>query len=119
MSRLLRLLSVIAVTAILAIGCGTSKNTQDASIRACTADPAGGKPTAEGQVVNTSSKSSTFFVRIGFYDPAGNRISEGATTVGSVDPGGIGSWTVAGAADANGPLRCEVMTLRRTVAPGG
>ncbi|MGI9021901.1 MAG: FxLYD domain-containing protein [Acidimicrobiales bacterium] len=114
MSRSLRLLSAAAVAAGLLVGCGTSKSTQDASIAACNADPGGGKPTAQGQVVNTSSETSSFFIRIGFYDVSDNRISEGATTLGSVDPGALGSWTITGAADANGPLTCKVMTLRRT-----
>jgi len=118
-SRSIRLLSAAVLAATLVVGCGTSKNTQDASIQGCNADPGGGKPTANGIVVNTSSKSSSFFIRLGFYDQAGNRISEGADTVGSIDPGGTGPWSITGAADANGPLTCEVMTLRRTAAPGG
>ena len=120
MSRSLRLVAAVAIAGSVLIGCGTSKSTSDATITACNADPNGGKPTAEGQVKNPSSESSTFFIRIGFYDSSGNRVSEGADTVGSVNAdGGTGPWSVTGAADANGPLTCKVMTLRRTAAPGG
>jgi len=118
-SRSLRLLSAVAVAAVVLAGCGTSKSTSDATVSACNADPGGGKPTAKGEVRNTSSESSTFFLRIGFYDPSGNRVAEGVDTVGSVDPGGTGPWNTTGAVDAKGPLTCKVITLRRTAAPGG
>lgn len=116
--RALGLVAVALMTAALT-GCGTSKSTQDASVAACNADPGGGRPTAEGQVVNTSSKSSSFFLRVAFYDGSGNKVSEGVDQVGSIDPGKGGPWHVTGATDAKGPLTCKVVTLRRTAAPGG
>ncbi len=120
MSRSFRLLSAAVIAGAVLVGCGTSKSTQDATISECTADPGGGKPTAKGLVTNTSSESSTFFLRIGFYDSSGNRVSEGVDTVGSVNSnGGTGPWNTTGAADAKGPLTCKVITLRRTAAPGG
>ena len=123
MPRSLRLLSTATVASLALVaglaGCGTSKSTSDATVSACNADPGGGKPTANGEVRNTSSKSSTFFLRIGFYDTSGNRVAEGVDTVGSVDPGGTGPWNTTGAVDAKGPLTCKVVTLRRTAAPGG
>jgi len=120
MSRSIRLLSALVIAGGLLAGCGTSKSTQDATITECNADPGGGKPTAKGQVTNTSSESSTFFLRIGFYDSSGNRVSEGVDTVGSINEnGGTGPWNTTGAADAKGPLTCKVITLRRTAAPGG
>jgi len=76
MARSFRLFSTVVVAGVIVVGCGTSKSTQDASITECNADPGGGKPTAKGQVVNTSSESSTFNLRIGFYDSSGNRVSE-------------------------------------------
>ncbi len=117
MSRSLRLVFAVAVAATLVVGCGTSKNTQDASISVCQADPDGAQPTAQGSVINTSSKTSSFFIRLGFYDASGNRVSEGAATIGSVDPGMSANWNIAGAANAKGPLNCKVMTLRRTAVP--
>ena len=76
MSRAIRFLLAGAVAAALLVGCGTSKSTQDASVSACNADPGGSKPTAQGQVINTSSETSSFFVRLGFYDLSNNRVSE-------------------------------------------
>ncbi len=120
MSRLFRLLSAAVIAGSLIVGCGTSKSTQDATVSECNADSGGGKPTAKGLVTNTSSESSTFFVRIGFYDSSGNRVSEGVDTVGSVNAsGGTGPWNTTGVSDAKGPLTCKVVTLRRTAAPGG
>ncbi len=119
MSRSFRILATVVIAGAVFVGCGTTKSTRDASVTACNADPGGGKPTAEGQVTNTSTKSSTFVLQIGFYDSSGNRVSEGVDTVGSVNAGGAGPWHTTGAADAKGPLTCKVMSLRRTVAPGG
>ena len=113
------MLAAVAIAGGILAGCGTSKSTADATVTACNADPNGGKPTAEGQVRNTSSKSSTFFIRLGFYDPSGNRVSEGLDSVGSVNPGQSGPFSITGAADAQGLLMCKVLTLRRTAAPGG
>jgi hypothetical protein len=118
-SRLLRLVAATAVGGSVLVGCGTTKSTQDATVTACNADPGGGKPTAEGQVRNTSSKTSTFLLTIGFYDSSGNRISEGVDTVGGINAGASGPWHTTGAADAKGPLTCKVTSLRRTFAPQG
>ena len=112
-------LAALALTGILPLACGTSKSTTDASIAECNADPGGGQPTARGQVVNTSSKTSSFYLRIGFYDSSGNKVSEGVDQVGSIDPGKGGPWQTTGVARAKGPLTCKVITLRRTYAPGG
>ncbi|PZR83167.1 MAG: hypothetical protein DLM65_02530 [Candidatus Aeolococcus gillhamiae] len=110
----------MALAAMLVlVACGTSKSTTDATVAECNADPGGGKPTAKGQVVNTSSKSSSFFLRIGFYDSSANKVSEGVDQVGSVDPGKGSPWQTTGATGAKGPLTCKVITLRRTVSVGG
>ncbi|MFN2607716.1 MAG: FxLYD domain-containing protein [Acidimicrobiales bacterium] len=119
MSRRWSSLAATALTAAALFGCGTSKSTTDATVSACTADPGGGRPTAEGQVVNTSSKTSSFFLRIGFYDASGNKVTDGVDQVGSIDPGKGGPWHATGVQDAKGPLTCKVVTLRRTVAVGG
>lgn len=112
-------LGAVALTAVLSAGCGTSKATSDATVAACDAEPGGGQPKASGQVVNTSSKSSSFFLRIGFYDSSGNKVSEGVDQVGSIEPGKGGPWQTTGVQSAKGPLTCKVVTLRRTVAVGG
>ena len=111
--RVAGVLVVVAVAGLLA-GCGTSKSTEDAKVTACVADPGGGQPTAAGTVLNSSSETSTFVLRIGFYDPSGNRISESAVNIGDVEPGQVGEWQTTGVASAKGPLECEVMSLNRT-----
>ena len=107
-----------AVVAVTLFACGTKSTTKDATISTCNADPGGGRPHAEGQVTNTSSKGSAFVIRLGFYDSSGNRVSEGADTVSGVGPGNNAPWHITGAADAKGPLTCKLLTVRRTVAPG-
>lgn len=115
--RLLGVTAIVLAAAILLPGC-SKKSTSEATITACKADSGGGKPTAEGQVTNSSSKGSAFLIRIGFYDSSGNRVSEGADTVSGVGAGSSAPWHVTGAADANGKLTCKVLEVRRSVAPG-
>jgi hypothetical protein len=107
-------LAVVAVAALVAGGCGTSKSTGDAAVTACTADSGGGQPTAQGTVRNTSSKTSTFVLRIGFYDSSDNRVSDAVVNVGDVEPAATGQWQTTGAASAKGPLTCKVLSLNRT-----
>lgn len=111
--RIFTLFAVVAVAGVLA-GCGTSKNTEDAKVTACVADPGGEKPTASGTVLNSSSETSTFVLRIGFYDTSDNRVSDAVVNVGDVEPGQEGQWQTTGVASAKGPLTCEVMSLNRT-----
>lgn len=106
-------LAVVALTGALA-GCGTSKSTKDATITACMADPGGKEPTASGTVLNSSSETSTFILRIGWYDTSDNRVSEGVTNVGDVEPNQTGEWSTTGVTSANGPLMCKVTSLNRT-----
>ena len=105
-----------AVLTIVLFGCG-GKSTSDASVLSCVADPDGGPPRAEGQIRNNSSKDSVFFVRVGFYDSAGNRVSEGSDSIGDVEPGTTSPFQINGAARAKGPLTCKVLNVRRSVSP--
>jgi hypothetical protein len=111
--RLLAVLALAAVAAALS-GCGTSKSTNDATVTACTADPGGGQPTAQGTVRNSSSETSTFVLRIGFYDSSDNRVSDAVVNVGDVEPNQTGQWQTTGVASAKGPLTCKVTSLNRT-----
>jgi hypothetical protein len=113
--RLLRTALAAALTAVV-LGCG-GKSTSDATVTACNADPDGGPPRAEGQIINNSSKDSVFFVRVGFYDTAGNRVSEGSDSIGDVEPGTSSPFQINGAARAKGPLTCKVLNVRRSVSP--
>jgi hypothetical protein len=105
-----------ALLTTVLLGCG-GKSTSDATVTACNADPDGGLPRAEGQLTNNSSKDSVFFVRVGFYDSAGNRVSEGADSIGDVEPGTTSPFQINGAARAKGPLECKVLNVRRSASP--
>ena len=117
MSRRLLGIAMVAVLTTVLLGCG-SKSTSDASVTTCIPDPNGdAPPRAEGQITNNSSKDSSFFVRVGFYDSSGNRVSEGADTINDVEPGTSSPFQITGTARAKGPLDCKVMTVRRSVSP--
>lgn len=119
MSRRLLTIAVAALLTTALFGCG-SKSTSDATVTNCQPDPEGdAPPMAEGQVTNNSSKDSSFFIRVGFYDSSGNRVSEGADTLNDVEPGTSSPFQVVGAARARGPLECKVLTVRRSVSPVG
>jgi hypothetical protein len=106
------------VTAPLLAGCSSNKAAEkDVSITACRDDPGGGRPTADGTIVNHSSKASTYVVDIQFIDSSGNKVSEGGSPVGKVEPGATAVFHAQGLSGAKGPLTCKVATVQRTVAP--
>jgi hypothetical protein len=98
--------------------CGASNTTGDATVNSCVPGTDTEKPHAIGSVRNTSSRTSSFFIRIEFHDSAGNRVSEGVDTINDVEAGTTAQFDITGLADAKGPLTCEVGTVRRTAAPG-
>jgi len=72
----------------LLTGCHSNKTAEkDVSITACRADPGGGRPTADGTVVNHSSKASTYILSVSFTDSSGNKVTDGGATLGKVLPG--------------------------------
>ncbi len=89
----------------------------DPVVTACTSDPAGGRPSAEGRITNNSSKDSAYTFRVSFIDAVGNKVSEGAVAVASVEAGGSATWRTQGAADAKGPLVCQLESITRTAVP--
>jgi hypothetical protein len=115
-------LIVVAALVVVAIALftddGSSSANKDVSIQACTADPGGGQPTARGQIVNHSSKTSNYVIRLKFTDAPGNEVSEGASAVKNVAPNETATWELTGARDARGPLNCEVSGVTRTHIPG-
>ena len=90
----------------------------DVAIQACQPDPAGGKPSASGTIVNGSSKTSNYVIRLKFKDTQGNQVSNGLTAVKSVQPGANATWRLLGSRKANGPVQCEVTGVSRTHLPG-
>lgn len=109
----------IALVVVTLSACASDDPKEDATVTSCVPGNETEKPQATGQVRNTSSKTSSFFVRIEFHDPSGNRVSEGVDTITDVEPGTSSPFTITGLAHAKGPLSCEVGTVRRTAAPGG
>jgi hypothetical protein len=106
------------VVAPLAAGCTSSASAaKDVTVTACRADPAGGRPSADGTIDNHSSKASTYIVKVNFSDSAGNNVSQGAATVAKVDAGSTATFHLPGLTSAKGPLTCKVASVTRTVAP--
>jgi len=111
----------LTVTAVLGVallaGCGGSSDKSAASeisLKTCAADPAGGKPKAEGSIVNHTSKPSAYTFRIRFLDASGNEVSQGTSAVGRVEPGTTFTWKVEGGQSAKGALNCKVANQTRT-----
>lgn len=116
----LLLLIIIAVVAVILAHRNSSSDTakKDVTITACNADPGGGKPKAEGQVVNQSSKTSNYVIRVKFTDAQGNRVAEGVDGVKGVKALETSKFTLTGDSGAKGPLKCEVSGVTRTHLPG-
>jgi len=88
------------------------------TVAACNADPGGGDPTASGQIVNDSSKTSNYVIRLRFNDAQGNGVSEGVVAVDDVEAGATARWELTGTRSAEGPLTCEITDVSRTHLPG-
>jgi hypothetical protein len=110
------LIALCAVAPLLD-GCSSTKAAQDVTVTACQADAGGGRPTADGTIVNHSSKASTYAISVTFYDSSGNKVSQGGATVGKVEPAASAAFHAPGLADAKGPLSCKVSTVTRAEAP--
>ena len=111
----LTLTAALAVPVLAGCGEGSSKAPEgDVSVSTCVADPGGGKPKAEGNIVNNTSKPSGYTFRVAFLDPAGNEVSQGSAGVGRVEPGGTATWRLEGGVSAKGALRCELRNVTRT-----
>jgi hypothetical protein len=86
-------------------------------VQACNADPAGDKPTASGQILNHSTKTSNYIIRLKFTDAQGHQVAEGVNGVRSVAPGATATWTLKGDSDAKGAFRCKVTGVSRNPFP--
>jgi hypothetical protein len=119
----MRTFRMVLVAAVAVAGLGACSSDSDveaeASITACTPGPDNGKPVAQGQLTNSSSKSSNYSVRVGFYDSSDNRVTEGADVVTDVESGTASPFTVTGVGDMNGPVVCKVLGVTRSANPGG
>jgi hypothetical protein len=119
--RLATVAAAMATVAALGLGACSSDSEKEAnaSITACTPGANDGKPVAEGQVTNPSSKSSNYSVRVGFYDGSNNKVTEGADVVTDVESGTSSPFTVTGVGDVKGPVVCKVLGVTRNANPGG
>lgn len=116
----LLLLVVIAavVLAVVLAGKNTKEAKKDVTIKTCTAKPSGGKPEASGDILNHSSKTSNYVVKLKFLDAQGNSVAEGAAPVKSIDANQTATWELTGDRDAKGPVKCEITGVSRTHLPG-
>ena len=119
-------LTVAAIWAALLLGvagllgsCSNSSSpaANDVTVTSCAANANGSRPVASGTVVNHSSKASTYAFTVTFYDSSGNKVSQGAASLGKVEPGATSTFTAGGVASAVGPLTCKVSSVVRTEAP--
>ncbi len=111
---------LVALASIALLGaCSSDEKNADAdvAVSACKPDPGGGRPSADGNITNHSSKDSSYAFRVTFNDPSGNRVSDGAVTVSEVKPGASATWHADGAQTAKGPLTCKVTNVVRTARP--
>jgi hypothetical protein len=119
----MRPLTLLVVTsAFLAAtltGCSTSGSTaaKDVTITACAAGPSGGHPTATGQILNHSSKSSLYTIHVKFTDSAGNGVGDGMAAVAKVDAGTTATWHANGTLNAKGPVKCKLSSVTRNLSP--
>jgi hypothetical protein len=112
------LISAIVVVAVASSGCRSSDSKADATVTACTPGPNDGQPVAEGQVTNSSSKTSNYSVRVSFYDASGNKITEGVDVVTGVEPATSSPWRVTGLGSLKGAVDCRLGGVTRNAAPG-
>ena len=119
-AAILVLLVVIALVAFLLIrrNSNTPDATRDVTVQSCTAGAAGGKPTASGQILNSTSKSSNNVVRLRFKDANGNAVSNGIAAVNGIATNQTAQWQLTGIQAAKGPVTCELTGVTRTHIPG-
>jgi hypothetical protein len=112
-------LAVIAVVVVTVVVKATSSDSakNDVSIRSCAAT-SGSQPKASGEILNHSSKTSNYVIRLKFTDTQGNTVSEGIAPIQSVDAHQTATWQITGDRDAKGSVRCELTGVSRTHVPG-
>lgn len=115
--RLLKVTVVAALGVSMLSACSGSSSKSpegDISVKSCVADPAGGKPKADGTIVNNTSKPSGYTFRVRFLDPSGNEVSQGTTGVARVQPAETATWRLEGGNSAKGALTCQLKNTTRT-----
>lgn len=118
LALLVLLAAVIVGLVLYFVGRNTDDAKKDVTLKTCKADPQGGKPKASGVILNKSSKTSNYVVKVKFKDDQGNKLGEGAAPVKSVDSKKSAKWELTGDRDAKGPLKCEISGVSRNHVPG-
>jgi hypothetical protein len=100
-------------------GCSASGSSaaKDVTITACTAGPNEGHPTATGQILNHSSKSSLYTIHVKFTDSAGNGVGDGVAAVAKVNAGTTATWHANGSLNVKGPVKCKLSSVTRNLSP--
>ena len=90
----------IVLALMAATSCSSSASaSKDVSITACTTSATGGHPTAEGRILNHSSKTSAYAIHVKFVDAAGNGVGDGVAAVAKVEAGKTANWHADGSLD--------------------
>lgn len=119
LGALVALVLIAAVVLAVVLVTRTSDDAKDdVAVATCEAAPDGGDPSASGQIVNDSSKTSNYVIRLRFNDAQGNGVSEGVVAVDDVEAGATARWELTGTRSAQGPLTCEITDVSRTHLPG-
>lgn len=117
LAALLVLAVIVAIVLIVVVRGTSSKSAKrDVTVTACNAAD-NSKPHAAGTILNHTSKTSIYVIRLKFVDAQGNTVSEGVTSVKSVDPNKTATWQLTGDRGAKGPVRCDT-GVSRTNLPG-
>ena len=115
---LLVLAVIVALVLVLLIKGTSSKSAEkDVTVTACRSN-GDGKPTASGTIVNHSSKTSNYVIRLAFTDAQGNTVSEGVAPVKSVGVDKTAKWDLTGDRDVKGSVQCDLAGVSRTHLPG-
>jgi hypothetical protein len=110
-------LASVCVSGLLA-GCTSSKTAaKDVKITSCKGSPTGGHPTAQGTILNHSSKSSAYTIHVKFKDSSGNGVGDGAALVAKVDPNTTAKWHATGTLNAKGAVNCVLSSVTRAAVP--
>lgn len=119
MQKQLAVLLGLGLAAVLLVGCSDAAQDvkQDATVTSCINPDDGTPMRAEGTVVNRSSETSNFLIRITYYDESGNQVAEGVDTVTDVEPNATSPWQSTASNAAKGKIDCRIVSVRRTVDP--
>lgn len=118
LALLVLLIAVIVGLVLYFAGRNTKDARKDVSVRSCKADPKGGKPTASGVILNNSSETSNYVIKLKFNDASGNKVSEGVAPVKDVESKKTAKWELTGGRSAKGELKCVVTGVSRNHLPG-